>query len=196
MFVIMALPVLAAFESIAGNTSIVTWVVMTIYTFDSIVSFNLLSIKDGEIATDLKITRRNYMYKMLLFDVITTIPFDAIFQSTWSQSETLLITHVPRAAFRLFSCIQNNPYFVLLGKTFLQTFQLGASFMSMFFLGGLLVVYIHLHACTYFLVGRWTNFSSSTWGLLDSVLKSPAGNQYSWAIFSAMGNTFPITGFK
>lgn len=31
---------------------------------------------------------------------------------------------------------------------------------------------------------------------LLTILEAPPSRQYTWAIFSAIGNTFPITGFR
>ncbi|KAJ3056908.1 Potassium voltage-gated channel sub H member 7, partial [Quaeritorhiza haematococci] len=41
-----------------------------------------------------------------------------------------------------------------------------------------------------------THFSSPSWEGLEYVLEKSTGGQYTWAIFAAIGNTFPVTGFR
>ncbi|KAJ3126455.1 anaphase-promoting complex subunit Hcn1 [Nowakowskiella sp. JEL0407] len=77
-----------------------------------------------------------------------------------------------------------------------RLFHIGFNFVSIFMFGGLLVIFIHLHGCSVFLVGKIMEFNTPAWEPWLHILDSPIEHQYTWAYFTAISNTFPVTGYR
>jgi len=197
IFVLFLVPVAASFEKSGLDCVTISVFISVIYFLDLIVCINRLLHEEDMPALNLSQSRRHYIRKKLLVHVAATIPFSLIL-SLMGQSQKLqdlvLITHFARVK-ELSSIMSYNAFHISSVHQIRRVLNVGVSFGTMILSGFLLVIFLHLHGCTYFYFGRILEFSAESWQQI-TVLESPFLEQYSWAVFSAIGNTFPVTGYR
>ena len=162
-----------------------------VYFLDVIV--NLFTIREKNIVVTVYESRIIYLKSRFVFDVISMIPWFAIF-----SNEGYSLFYMIRI-YNLYKISTDNAIYKKIANTMDEKYGLGSSFFSMFGMGSLLFVFLHFHECLYFLVGKQIGFSSTSWITLNNntgILQKPLIDQYSWAFFAAISNTFPVTGYR
>lgn len=86
-------------------------------------------------------------------------------------------------------------WFSVHSKSEAALWQVSSLIKNMVVLGSVLLLFLHFHGCFYFFIGRALNYDTVKWQEILSA-KHSLGEQYSWAVFSAIGNTFPVTGYR
>lgn len=197
MAMVAVLPLAASFEKFDIEPHLLDVCFSVPFLVDIFFNFYTTKIiEDGEISV--KLSRKIYLKGSFILDLISVIPLEYIVEyavPTFEYPEVLLLVKLVRL--HSFSKIVNcNPLFGEISKIFQKVIGVGSSFMSIFLFGGLLVVYLHLHACSIFLVGKLEHFSTKSWHDLHHVVEKDLSGQYTWSIFSAISNTFPVTGYR
>lgn len=62
-------------------------------------------------------------------------------------------------------------------------------------LGTILIIFLHFHGCLYFYIARIYDYDTVAWQETLRINQS-FFSQYSWSVFAAIGNTFPVTGYR
>ncbi|KAJ3158274.1 anaphase-promoting complex subunit Hcn1 [Geranomyces michiganensis] len=192
---IFALPIGVSFASANLNVLPFSTVLMVLFGLDTLLQFFTLVTRDG-VAMPPREAIASYMTYNFWLDLVTVFPFYEILQNRDIPNiHCVLLIRLLRLR-RLFPIISNNPLYGHVSIWVQTVSGLGGSFMSVWMFGGLLLIYLHLYACGMFLMGQLTNWQS--WQLDDqqAILQHGPGTQYTYAFFQAIGNTFPITGFR
>ncbi|KAJ3229323.1 hypothetical protein HDU81_005489 [Chytriomyces hyalinus] len=189
LFVLIKIPMITSFShelSVSADVSTGLTAVFAVATF-----LNFFTAP----GTNLRHRITRYLTKGFFADLIGTIPFDMILADHIPFSETLLLlrlVHV-RNVVRIYN---TNPIYVAGSHILQKMFKVGSSFMSIFMLGGVLITFLHLHGCFIFLFGKLTHFEAASWVAIHHILDASLADQYIWAYFAAVANTFPITGYQ
>ncbi|KAI9204730.1 uncharacterized protein BJ171DRAFT_599131 [Polychytrium aggregatum] len=192
ILMVMIIPVLVSFEKLAADTEYLSFVLTAMYFVDLLLDFYTVQLVDG-VAVSLAESRTMFIKHNLVLSLVTMLPFDIILENTIQNADTLLLLKLLKI-FPFSKIVSQNPIYHALSKGFQRITGVGVSFMSIFLFGGLLLVFIHLHACSIFLMGRLMNYSTPTWNNFVPILNKDVGSQYTWAVFTAISNTFPVTG--
>ncbi|TPX36502.1 hypothetical protein SmJEL517_g01330 [Synchytrium microbalum] len=195
-FTLIAIPVLVSFEDVGwADLEPLSWAMTIIFSVDTVLSLFTLQIING-CASTLGKSQMNYIQNGFIPDVITCIPFDIIFAQASEFPETLLLLRLIRCS-NLMSITGKNPVYRMCSKRFQRFFGFGGAFMAIFFFLFLLVIFLHAHACMVFLFGKITYYRAESWlPLQETVLSQSILTKYTWSLFQALSNTFPVTGYK
>ncbi|KAI8587039.1 cyclic nucleotide-binding-like protein [Geranomyces variabilis] len=192
---IFALPIGVSFTSANLNVLPFSTVLMVLFAIDTLIQFFTLSTRDG-VAVPLLESIASYLTFNFWLDIVTVFPFYEVLQGhDIPNLQCVLLIRLLRLR-RLFPIISNNPLYGNISIWVQTVSGLGGSFMSVWLFGGLLLVYLHIYACGMFLMGQLTDWQSWQSVDLQAVLQRSPGSQYTYAFFQAIGNTFPITGFR
>lgn len=189
------IPVGISFDSAHLHIHVFTLSLTGIYFLDAMLNMCKLTTKEGT-PVPARTSMLRYLYRNGLIDLITVLPFGVIFTSIDSQHGNLAYLLRLIRLQRLGTIVMTNPVYGGISSWMQTTLGVGGSFMSVWLFGGLLLVYLHLYACGLFLAGKLTEFASWTHPEPQAVLTKDFGAQYTWAVFVAIANTFPITGFR
>ncbi|KAJ3171917.1 anaphase-promoting complex subunit Hcn1 [Geranomyces variabilis] len=192
---IFVLPIGVSFTSAHLDMLPFSTVLITFFGIDTLIQFFTLGTRDG-VAMPLRELIASYMTYNFWLDIVTVFPFYQVLQG-YEIPNLHCVLLIPLLRLRrLFPIISNNPLYGNISIWVQTVSGLGGSFMSVWLFGGLLLVYLHTYACGMFLMGQLTNWQSWQSSDLQAVLQRSPGNQYTYAFFQAIGNTFPITGFR
>ncbi|KAI9345014.1 cyclic nucleotide-binding-like protein [Obelidium mucronatum] len=190
MCVLFEVPVVASFSKTAVRSTPVSQILTGIFGFTTIMKFVTLSL-----SLDLQKNILRYLTSSFLLDFVATVPFDIICIGRMNFPDTLLLLRLLHVR-NVVHIFNHNPIYVSISHFLQKTFKVGSSFMSIFMLGGVLITFLHLHGCFIFLFGKLAYFDSASWRAVHEVLEVPMSEQYIWAYFAAVANTFPITGYQ
>ncbi|KAJ3329726.1 hypothetical protein HDU76_007286 [Blyttiomyces sp. JEL0837] len=136
---------------------------------------------------NLRESQYHYLTTDFAIDLITVVPWDAIF---YFIPNWYLLLYIKLIRLRyLGGILRSSPYYRALRRSLEDFLGVGQSFSTIFYLAGALVAFLHLEACGIFLLARLTGY---TYSPIGDVQYSPVGAQYSYAIFQAVANTFPL----
>ncbi|KAI9092121.1 hypothetical protein DFS34DRAFT_310595 [Phlyctochytrium arcticum] len=192
LFLLFFIPICVGFEKVRLNLQPLSVLCTILFGIDNVIRCFTLQVVEGKIMP-LRQTVARYCTRRLIADIITTLPFDLIFGYQTTMPWTLTLIRLLRL-YDIYSIASSNPFYAHFSSWLQNIFGVGGSFISVWIFGGLLVVYLHLYACGMFLMGQITDYES--WKLIPSVLADGFARQYTWGLFSAVANTFPITGFR
>ncbi|KAJ3168201.1 anaphase-promoting complex subunit Hcn1 [Geranomyces variabilis] len=192
---IFALTIGVSFASAHLDIVPFSTVLMVLFAIDTLIQFFTLSTRDG-VAVPLLESIGSYLIYNFWLDIVTVFPFYEVLEGhDIPNLQCVLLIRLLRLR-RLFPIISNNPLYGNISIWVQTVSGLGGSFMSVWLFGGLLLVYLHIYACGMFLMGQLTDWQSWQSNDLQAVLQRSPGSQYTYAFFQAIGNTFPITGFR
>ncbi|KAJ3349614.1 anaphase-promoting complex subunit Hcn1 [Entophlyctis luteolus] len=127
-----------------------------------------------------------YFSGLFWIDLISTFPFEFL---PIAGADYLLSIHLIRL-YKLPSILISSPMFISMRKNLESALGIGQTFSGIFPLMFALCAFLHIETCAIFLVGTWADFSNTA--IAQVQYKSP-GDQYAWALFNAVGNTFSMT---
>ncbi|KAJ3416612.1 hypothetical protein HDV05_000894 [Chytridiales sp. JEL 0842] len=186
-------PIIASFPGVSFQSKFVSILSTIMFGFDVAINFLIPRILEGERIESLKKSQLHYLKFGFILDIIGVLPFDIIF---WRMpySEILMILRLLMIR-NVYSIMLHSPLYSKLSTMLQKTLGVGISFMSIFMLTFLLVVFMHLQACIVFMFGKFTNFEAISWRPYDFVIKQEVANQYIWSVFNSVANVYPVTGF-
>ena len=195
---IAIIPITASFSTYIGHEFIgFCYFLSAVYFLDVII--NLFTVREKNIIATVDESRITYLKSRFIFDAVSMIPwFSIAYLYNIKFSEEFSVIYMIRI-YNLYKILMENAIYKKIANKLDEKYGLGSSFFSMFGMGSLLFVFLHLHACSYFLVGKMIEFSSTSWISLNNstdILSKSLSDQYSWAFFAAIGNTFPVTGYR
>ncbi|TPX54094.1 hypothetical protein CcCBS67573_g09620, partial [Chytriomyces confervae] len=130
--------------------------------------------------------QKHYLMTAFPLDILTIIPFELL---PSDAADYLWLIRCIRI-YKLPHVISTSPLFHKLRKRLEGMLGIGESFSNIFPLTFFLCAFLHVEACTLFYVGRMSAFSNSVIALVQY---QNLQTQYIWALFSAIGNTFPLS---
>ncbi|KAI9337965.1 cyclic nucleotide-binding-like protein [Obelidium mucronatum] len=133
----------------------------------------------------LKSWRSYYLRHGFIIDLLTIFPFELL---SHDGAEHLLLLRMFRL-YKLPSILRTSPKYVYALKIVSNLFGVGQSVAVIFPLLFAFCVFLHLQACTIFYGGRIFEFSNAD---IEPLEHSTVFDQYTWALFTAVGNTFPL----
>ncbi|KAJ3388369.1 hypothetical protein HDU84_009803 [Entophlyctis sp. JEL0112] len=187
---LIEVPVVASFDKSTIKFQQLSIALTVIFGFAVVIKFLVPS--NGQTISQHVV---RYLLSSCLLDIVGAVPFDIILQDYVQFAETLTLLRLLNVR-NLFAVFKSNPIYVSISLQLQKTFKVGSSFMSIFMLGGVLITFLHLHGCFIFLFGKFANFDSASWLAISDVLALNMSEQYIWAYFAAVANTFPITGYQ
>ncbi|KAJ3209892.1 hypothetical protein HDU67_005835 [Dinochytrium kinnereticum] len=195
--VFIAIPLIVSFD-FKSNMSLASIVISSFVTLDMIKNFyTRVLIGAGSLTTlDSKESLKIYMRRRLFLDLISAIPWyfiAKILGIEYPENFLLIYLIYTRNSIRIFG---HNPILQQLSKKIQTRLKVGGSFMNVFLFAGLLLMFLHIHACLIFFFGKITKYSPESWNGLKYLLDQPLYSQYTWAFFNSVANTFPVTGYK
>ncbi|KNC99242.1 uncharacterized protein SPPG_05498 [Spizellomyces punctatus DAOM BR117] len=163
------------------------------FACDNLINLFTIAYREGLPLSTWESCKR-YLSGRFALDLFTALPLDIVFAgSDIPYPECFLLLRLFRL-WSLYTIVVSNPLHGRFSNWFQHALGVGGSFMSVWLFGALLLIYLHLYACGTFLMGKLTGYVS--WANLPTVLEKSPSEQYTWAFFAAIGNTFPITGFR
>ncbi|TPX66930.1 hypothetical protein SpCBS45565_g04147 [Spizellomyces sp. 'palustris'] len=163
------------------------------FACDDLVNLFTIAYREGLPLSTWESCKR-YLSGRFALDLFTTLPLDIVFAgSDIPYPDCFVLLRLFRL-WSLYTIVVSNPLYGRFSNWLQHALGVGGSFMSVWLFGALLLIYLHLYACGTFLMGKLTGYVS--WANLQTVLDKPPSGQYTWAFFAAIGNTFPITGFR
>ncbi|ORY43496.1 hypothetical protein BCR33DRAFT_766667, partial [Rhizoclosmatium globosum] len=132
----------------------------------------------------------SWLKSHLIFDLISTIPFAAIFPTSLTGSYRFLTLLRLVRIFRLPTTIKRCAYYTLIR---IKTEKLiGIGYSKIVPIGIAIFIYIHYNACMLYYCGLVNGFPgwTSLWGSIDT---ASLGERYTWAFLLGVGNMFPLS---
>ncbi|KAJ3097263.1 hypothetical protein HK100_005399 [Physocladia obscura] len=130
--------------------------------------------------------RTHYISHGFIIDFLTSIPLEVL---PFPNSYYLLVLRMARI-YKLPDIIAASPKYSRLQKSLQSVLGIGSSVSMIFPLSCVFFLFLHLQACSLFLAARLHGFSNvETAPLINQTIYE----RYTWAIFSAVGNSFPMT---
>ncbi|KAJ3164645.1 Potassium voltage-gated channel sub H member 7 [Irineochytrium annulatum] len=129
-----------------------------------------------------------YLRHQFPWDLLGTFPFAALPLPSSPYTPLLLLArlaklhHLPRI-------VRRSPVFRRAKKTLERNLKIGETFSNIFALVFVLSAFLHFQACTLLYVGKLANYSNPT---IENIADEGAWDQYTWALFQSVGNTFPL----
>ncbi|KAJ3019498.1 anaphase-promoting complex subunit Hcn1 [Thoreauomyces humboldtii] len=194
LLTLLIIPVGVSIKSANLNLTPLNILLAVAFGIDTLFNLLTLEVVEGHPVPFLA-SVKCYLRFSFWLDIVTILPFKLMISANVSNIDCILLLRLLRLR-RLYPIVASNPIFAAASRGIQHFSGLGGSFMSVWLFGGLLLVYLHLYACGVFLMGELTDFASWETTELETVRTKSPGNQYTWAVFSAIGNTFPITGFR
>jgi hypothetical protein len=195
IFAAYEVPMIASFENIVISNEAVSIVLTSILSLDMAVNLLVPRILEGEKLEPLWKTQIKYLQFGFFVDLVGAFPFDIVFKNNLEHPEVLQMLRFTYCRW-LPTISSTNLIYHEMSVWFQKTFNVGITFMTIFLLSGFLLVFLHIHACTVFLFGKVTDYSASSWHDVEDIIQAPTAEKYIWALFSAVSNTFPVTGYK
>ncbi|KAJ3116831.1 hypothetical protein HK100_000966, partial [Physocladia obscura] len=127
-----------------------------------------------------------YFRRNFSLDLISSLPLELL---PVANCEYLLLLRFLRI-YKLPHIMNSSPKFIAARKSMETALGIGQTFSGIIPLTFALCTFLHIESCAIFLLGTLTDFSNS--GIAQVQYKS-IGDQYTWALFNAVGNTFPMT---
>jgi hypothetical protein len=132
--------------------------------------------------------KRNYLRSWFVVDFLGAVPFDYIVLALEGHYYTALeATKLIRILklMRLFRLLNLHNLFRFFGR-FEE--RLSNTFVKVFKLVIVLILWLHLDACFYFFVARWTQidtgaFAADSWVALNGLTAAPPAKQYLWSVW-------------
>ena len=132
--------------------------------------------------------KRNYLRSWFAVDFLGAVPFDYIVLALEGHYYTALeATKLIRILklMRLFRLLNLHNLFRFFGR-FEE--RLSNTFVKVFKLVVVLILWLHLDACFYFFVARWTQidtgaFAADSWVALNGLAAAPPAKQYLWSVW-------------
>jgi hypothetical protein len=121
-------------------------------------------------------------------DLITILPIDLF--TNWKLNETLLMIRFLRL-YRLHYIIRLNPVLNNLYIKFSSKSSLVYLLVRLSIIAVSMFCFLHIQACLYMLYGKIANFYN-----LPHSLQGASGTVYTNALYGAIGNLLPITGYR
>ncbi|KAJ3211903.1 anaphase-promoting complex subunit Hcn1, partial [Entophlyctis luteolus] len=134
----------------------------------------------------LKDWQAHYFSHLFWIDLISTFPFEFL---SVPGADYMLAIHLLRL-YKLPNILIYSPKFIAIRKALESALGIGQTFSGIFPLMFALCIFLHIETCAIFLVGNWADFSNAA---IAQVQFKSLGDQYTWALFNAVGNTFPMT---
>ncbi|KAJ3223956.1 hypothetical protein HDU81_008824, partial [Chytriomyces hyalinus] len=161
-----------------------------IFLLDVILEFltfrkSRLTCADSKTVFSLRDWQLHYLKTTFILDLVSSIPFELIDSE---HAEYLWIIRFLRL-YKLTGIMATNPKFVAIRKTIQSALGIGQTFSVVFPLMFCLCAFLHLQACALFLVGRLQGFTNQS---IAEVQFDALAAKYTWAIYTAVGNTFPM----
>ncbi|KAJ3332334.1 hypothetical protein HDU76_000563 [Blyttiomyces sp. JEL0837] len=182
------IPIMLAFE-VRGGQIAITVILTILYTIDSCVEFMTFrydhSCMKNLSSPNLAIWHSYYLRNHAFIDLITSIPFDLL---PIPSGQDLLLIRVLRTS-RLPAIMMRSPVYRALRTSLEVWLGIGQAFSGIFALIFALAAFLHFQACMLFFVGRSENFSNP---IIADTVHSSRWEKYTWALFQAVGNTFPM----
>ncbi|KAJ3401452.1 hypothetical protein HDU80_005987 [Chytriomyces hyalinus] len=133
----------------------------------------------------LKDWQKYYLKTNFVLDFIATVPFELI---PYGDCHYLWVIRCIRV-YKLPRTVSGSPYFMLMRKKIETMLGIGQTFSGFFPLMFTLCAFLHVQACVLFFIGRLSQFSNS---VIAQVQYRSDFDKYVWALFTAVGNTFPV----
>ncbi|KAJ3189697.1 hypothetical protein HK101_008756 [Irineochytrium annulatum] len=140
----------------------------------------------------------HYLRKNFLLDLIGLFPWCTLMYIAVPQlefPESLLLVNILYCR-NAVPILRDNPVMGQLYKHLQGLLRVGGAFMSVFIFMSLLICFLHYHACLLLFYGKITHYDAASWFPLRHMLEGNAFDQYVWALFNSVSNTFPVTGYK
>ena len=197
---VLSIPFLMAFEDSEGEVSVaLDLLCFVLFVLDICVNFNMGFYTRGSLCEDRVAIARRYLRSWFALDVLSTFPFNWLFQSPVDTSSPrynipvlLRLAKISRLmrSFRLLRLVKLGKYFIDLRQFFGSESGLIMTLLSLLTLTGLLA---HWAACGFYLISQVPG-ESNTW--LRSVRMEEANNKdkYVMALYWAV-TTLTTTGF-
>ncbi|KAI8917527.1 hypothetical protein DFJ77DRAFT_456739 [Powellomyces hirtus] len=194
---LFAIPIGVSFSSAHVDTLAISTVLCLMFSVDTLLNFVTLVISEGH---PLPLLQSVILYLRFDFwlDLLTTLPLHRFLMMSGITSpniDAVLLVRLIRLR-KFYPILVSNPIYGHASTWVQSAFGVGGSFMSVWLFGGLLLIYLHMYACGIFLMGELTDYESWQSPELQEMQHKSMGIQYTWAFFSAIANTFPITGFR
>ncbi|TPX59076.1 hypothetical protein PhCBS80983_g02740 [Powellomyces hirtus] len=194
---LFAIPIGVSFSSAHVDTLAISTVLCLMFSADTLLNFVTLVISEGH---PLPLLQSVILYLRFDFwlDLLTSLPlhrFLVMGGITSPNIDAVLLVRLIRLR-KFYPILVSNPIYGHASTWVQSAFGVGGSFMSVWLFGGLLLIYLHMYACGIFLMGELTDYESWQSPELQEMQHRSMGIQYTWAFFSAIANTFPITGFR
>ncbi|ORY39612.1 camp-binding domain-like protein [Rhizoclosmatium globosum] len=190
LFALFEIPVVASFSNTSIQSTPISEALTIVFGTATFLKFVTLTFSPF-----LQLNILRYLTSSFLLDLAGTIPFDTLLINHINFPDTLLLIRLLHVC-NIVRIFNTNPIYVTISHLLQKTFKVGSSFMSIFMLGGVLITFLHLHGCFIFLFGKLTRFESASWIAVEEILHVTMTEQYIWAYFAAVANTFPITGYQ
>ncbi|KAJ3239783.1 hypothetical protein HDU81_005281 [Chytriomyces hyalinus] len=133
----------------------------------------------------LKDWQKYYLKTNFVIDLIVTVPFELI---PYGDCHYLWVMRCLRL-YKLPRTVSGSPYFMLMRKKIETILGIGQTFSGFFPLMFTLCAFLHVQACVLFFIGRLCQFSNA---VIAQVQYRSDFDKYVWALFTAVGNTFPV----
>ncbi|KAJ3236577.1 hypothetical protein HDU78_004520 [Chytriomyces hyalinus] len=161
-----------------------------IFLLDVILEFltfrkSRLTCADSKTVFTLRDWQQHYLKTTFILDLISSVPFELL---NSEHAEYLWIIRFLRLH-KLTGIMTTNPKFVAIRKAIQSALGIGQTFSVVFPLMFCLCAFLHLQACALFLVGRLQGFTNPS---IAEVQFDALAAKYTWAIYTAVGNTFPM----
>ncbi|KAJ3262878.1 hypothetical protein HDU77_011669 [Chytriomyces hyalinus] len=167
-------------------------IVTTLFGLDTVISFTTLRMTNPAMqalkSPTLKDWQLHYLKHGLLIDVITSIPLEII-SIPLAPVSTLWLIKLLRL-YKLPQIMSVSPWYLKALKSLTTFFGIGHSVAVIFPLFFIFCAFLHLQACALYFMAR--AFPSPEWDAIDDTLIS-LFDQYTWALYIAVGNTFPLS---
>ncbi|KAI8618372.1 hypothetical protein BC830DRAFT_1109227 [Chytriomyces sp. MP71] len=185
--IVWIVPLLVSFQvHVHYSYSLILTAVFAVDTLLEFVTFRASKVvmKANEIPS-LRDWQRHYLKSGFLLDLVAAIPFELLpveLSNILWLLRLLRVRHLP-------GIMTHSPYYISLRKNVLSILGIGHTFSGIFSLTLCLCAFLHLQACAIFWAGRLNDYSNAS---IAAVQNESIGSQYSWALFTATGNTFPL----
>jgi hypothetical protein len=186
---------IASFENTSVSSRWVSMFLTVVYSADIIINLLHPRILEGDKLDSLRRSQLAYLKFAFICDIIGALPWDLISERHMEHPEILQMIRFIYCR-GLSKLISTNYVYHEISTRFQKTLNVGISFMTIFMLSGFLLVFLHIHACIVFLFGKVTKYSADSWHDIEHIIAAPIAEKYIWALFSAVSNTFPVTGYR
>ena len=201
MYTLVALPLILAFPVALDALSIYNLFVDGMFMLDVVKNFITGSIKDDMYVLDFKQNAYNYLQTWFLTDFVSSIPFDAFYDSSMSRSSKgLKLLRLLRLAklLRLVRISRIVKYMRILRRRIEDNFKFRIPTNVLRFSKLFLVSFIGAHwaACMQWMVVRLHDFPPESWAALAGLDHAPLSAAYAWSLLKTVGTLLNVFGFE
>jgi hypothetical protein len=164
-----------------------------VYALDAIVEYHTLrrdTVKTTFNMGDFTLQDWQSLYILSgqpIWDLISIFPFDLL---PFQGSEYMLLIRLIRVP-RLAAIMSRSPIYSAIIRMLEHALAIGEAFQGIFSLTFLLCMYLHVQACIISIMGRVSGSSNPIFQAQYE--RSSTIEIYTWSLFQAVGNTFPLT---